>query len=236
MKQPLLRHCLGTSLCAAVLLAGCNQAQRRPVYARSYVSNSMGSTAIMPGYNPGTVFTTSAPPESVSAKPAEPLPPAPAAEAQTASEKKMPDELPPATLTASPVKPPETKSAEEKLVDHQEAFPAAYAIPVTGAKEESPRRRSYADITAKPCFSHSPDYSWVQGELIYLHSRNVWRIRYASVDEDDKYGGSLVLTDCGSMTNFLSGQMVKVEGHPADADSQDAPATYKVTRIHPLPH
>jgi hypothetical protein len=182
----------------------------------------MGSVAIMPGYNPGTVFTTSGPTESVSAKPAEPLPPAPAAETQTASEKKMPDELPPTTLTASPVKPAESKLAEEKLVDHQEAQPAAYAIPVTGAKEDFARRRSYADITAKPCFSHSPDYSWVQGELQYLHTRNAWRIRYASVDEEDNFGGGMTLVETGPMDHYKDGQLVRIEGRPDHPDAKDA--------------
>jgi hypothetical protein len=182
----------------------------------------MGSVAIMPGYNPGTVFTTSGPTESVSAKPAEPLPPAPAAETQTASEKKMPDELPPTTLTASPVKPAESKLAEEKLVDHQEAQPAAYAIPVTGAKEDFARRRSYADITAKPCFSHSPDYSWVQGELQYLHTRNAWRVRYASVDEEDNFGGGMTLIETGPMDHYKDGQLVRIEGRPDHPDAKDA--------------
>ncbi len=228
MKQPLLRHCLGTSLCAVVLMAGCNQAQRQPAYARQ----SMGSVAIMPGYNPGTVFTTSAPTEAVSAKPAEPLPPAPAAETQVATDKKMPEELPPTALTASPAKSEDVKHADAKLVDQQETLPASYAIPVTGAKEDFPRRRSYADITAKPCFSHAPDYSWVQGELQYLHTRHAWRIRYASVDEDDNYGGGMTLIEAGPMDYYKDGQLVRIEGRPDNPDSKDA--SFRVSSIHVL--
>jgi hypothetical protein len=230
MMQPLLRHGLGMSFCTALLLAGCNQAQRQPAYAR----NAMGSVAIMPGYNPGTVFTTSVPTETVSAKPAEPLPQAPATETPVAAEKKMPEELPPTTLTASPPKheSEEVKHADAKLVDQQEALPASYAIPLTGGKEESIRRRSYADITAKPCFSHAPDYSWVQGELQYLHTRHTWRIRYASVDDDDVYGGAMNLVESGPMDTFKDGQLVRVQGRP---DSPDAKETsFRVASIHVL--
>jgi hypothetical protein len=143
---------------------------------------------------------------------------------------------PPINVASAPVKevkevetiPTVTKSADSEMT------PAGYAVPMTGGKEEMVRRRSYADITAKPCFAHAPDYSWVQGELVHLHSHNVWRIRYASVDEEDKYGGGVNLIETGSMDNFQDGQLVRIEGRPADPDNKES--EYRVNSIHALPN
>jgi hypothetical protein len=104
---------------------------------------------------------------------------------------------------------------------------------LSGKRDDRIRRRSYADITAKPCFAHAADYSSVTGELQYIHSRNQWRVRYASVDEDDKYGGGLTLVNAGPMTEYHDGMLVKVDGQIADADAKEG--TYRVRSIQVLP-
>ncbi len=226
MSRLMLRDWLGTSVCAAVLMAGCSSAQRQPAYS----NRTLGSVSMLPGYTPGTVFSTS-PVETTASKPATLASlPAPAAEAQ--SEKDMTTEhLPPAPVTTAPAKEVETIPTVAKSSD-QEATPAGYAIPITGTKDEFSRRRSYVDITAKSCFSHAPDYSWVQGELVYLHSHNCWRIRYASVDEDDKFGGGVNLIETGPMDNYKDGQCVRVQGRPSDSENKDS--EYRVTSIQAL--
>src|SRR5207249_1204847 len=77
MRRLMLREWLGSSVCAAVLMAGCNQAQRQPAYS----TRPMGSVAMLPGYTPGTVFTTTAAAASSSLPKSEPVAalPAPAA-------------------------------------------------------------------------------------------------------------------------------------------------------------
>ena len=228
MRQLMLRRWLGGSVCAAVLMAGCNQAQRQPAYS----SRPIGSVAMLPGYTPGTVFS-SAPMQTQAAKPAPVATmPTPAPEAQPDKVKQVTELLPPVTPTPAPVKDVEPIPTVAKNTE-SEATPAAYAVPLSGGKDEPFHRRSYVDITAKPCFAHAPDYSWLQGELTYLHSRNCWRIRYASVDEDDKYGGGVYLTETGPMDNFKDGQLVRIEGRPADMDNKDS--DYRVNAIHPLP-
>jgi hypothetical protein len=94
------------------------------------------------------------------------------------------------------------------------------------------RRRSFADITADPCFAHSPDYTSVTGELYYHKAQNCWTLRFASVDEEDRYGGSVTLTDMGTMNEYHSGQMVQVQGHMAEADSQEPAPKFQVQSIH----
>jgi hypothetical protein len=237
MRRLTLREWLGSSVCAAVLMAGCNQAQRQPAYS----TRPMGSVAMLPGYTPGTVFTTTASAESAAPKPAmvSSLPAPAANETNSASEQIKTVADKPTEVTAPiNVAPTQTKEVESiptvtKSAD-SEMTPAGYAVPVSGGKEEMTHRRSYADITAKPCFAHAPDYSWVQGELVYLHGRNLWRIRYASVDEEDKYGGGINLIEAGPMDNFQDGQLVRIEGRPADPDNKES--EYRVNSIHALPN
>jgi hypothetical protein len=230
MRRLTLREWLGTSVCAAVMMAGCSSAQRQPAYS----NRSVTSVSMLPGYTPGTVFTTS-PVQSTASKPmATASLPAPATEPQVEKEMKTEmktEALPLANVATAPAKEVETIPTVAKSSD-QEATPAGYSI--RGGQDEMLRRRSYADITAKACFSHAPDYTWVQGELVYLHSHNCWRIRYASVDEDDKYGGGINLVETGPMENFKDGQCVRVQGHPADPENKES--EYRVTSIQALPN
>src|SRR5262249_37348321 len=163
----------------------------------------------------GTVFTTTAAPETQKPAMASTLPaPAPVTEtSKMVADKPMTEEMPPIKTASAPVKEKEAEPIPTMAKSTEsETTPAGYAVPITGGKEEtSVHRRPYVDITAKPCFSHAPDYSWVQGELVHLHSHNCWRIRYASVDEDDKYGGGVNLIETGPMDNFQEGQLVRIE-------------------------
>src|SRR5262249_2401425 len=71
-------------------------------------------------------------------------------------------------------------------------------------------RRSFVDLTAQPWFKHAPDYSWLVGQLHHSKSENCWRLRYASLDENDPYDGEVTLTDCDAMKDLHDGQAVKV--------------------------
>jgi hypothetical protein len=103
-----------------------------------------------------------------------------------------------------------------------------------GPKEERVPRRSFGDITASSTFGHAADYSWVSGELQFVHAHNAWRLRYASVDESDRYGGGVTLICTTPMTQFHDGQQVRIEGHVQDSNPRDT--TYVVQSIQPLPH
>ena len=58
-------------------------------------------------------------------------------------------------------------------------------------------------------------------------------MRYASVDEEDRYNGSVTLMGAGPMTEFKSGQIVRINGHLADADSSVPNPVYVVDSIQP---
>lgn len=96
-------------------------------------------------------------------------------------------------------------------------------------------RRDFADITADPRFSHAEDYSWLVGELNYLHSRRGWRLRYASINEEDPYGGSVSLNVSGHMlANLRDGQIVRVHGMLLDPESRKPAPEYRVVSITAL--
>lgn len=206
MKQPVLRRWLGTGLAGFILVLGCNQAQRQ------CSTCSRGPSA------PAMVMTPATTTETVVV--AAPTPP------------------PAPTLVAAAPTPPSPSVQEttvhKPVVQEKPAEPMGYAHPLTGGQEAGVRRRSFADITAHPSFGHAPDYSWLVGELQYVHIRNAWRVRYASVEEEDRYGGSVTLTETGSMADYKNGQIVRVEGQLADPESRDPSPTYRVRTLRVL--
>lgn len=97
------------------------------------------------------------------------------------------------------------------------------------------QRRSYADITADTRFAHASDYSWLVGKLQYIHGKDQWRVRFASVDEEDRLGGSVTLQGMmRDVENLKDGTMVRVEGILTNAESRAISPNYRVTTITPL--
>jgi hypothetical protein len=157
----------------------------------------------------------------------------------------------PQTQTTVVTQLPEAQAVPEKMPTAPTALPAAAPAPVaktepemqpagytvSAPKDESVKRRSFNDTTANPCFAHAENYSWLKGELQFLHAHNVWRLRYASVDEEDKYGGGVTLIEAGRMNNFTSGQMVRVEGEVVDPDAKEVGSSsfrYRVRNIEAI--
>jgi hypothetical protein len=138
-----------------------------------------------------------------------------------------------------------TSPAPQQAVAEQPPPPATVVPPATNNTalsrgEPPPPRKSFADVTAQPFFSHAADYSWLQGQVEYSHFGNSWRLRYASVDESDSYGGSVTLLDNNLLQNLKDGQYVRVQGHLAsDAEVQQAthfPDRTAGRNISPLYH
>jgi hypothetical protein len=61
--------------------------------------------------------------------------------------------------------------------------------------------------------SCSADYSRVTGQLSYVHTGGgLWVVRYAPIDGEDRYGGSVVLAPVVSMDSYKEGDLVSVTG------------------------
>jgi hypothetical protein len=59
----------------------------------------------------------------------------------------------------------------------------------------------------------APDHSWITGQLFYVHADGGrWVLRYTSVGEQDKFGGSVVLAPGVEMKNYREGDLVSVNG------------------------
>ena len=92
-------------------------------------------------------------------------------------------------------------------------------------------RRSFVDLTAQPWFKHAPDYSWLVGELRYSKSENCWRLRYASLDENDPYDGEVTLVDYTPASDLHDGHYVKVAGRLADPGRKELGSPFKVSSM-----
>jgi hypothetical protein len=227
MLQPSLRKWLGASVLGSALMVGCSHSKQ--------CTSCSANRQVSPGYV--TMLPTSPYQAPVTYAQAPVMPVQPPVQKAEAVPTMLPPAMPPAQApTPEPVAatapaPVAQASAVEPSKSEKDAFPVSYSL--TGGEEKPVARRSYADITAKPCYAHAPDYSWVSGELQFVHSRNEWRVRYASVDEEDRYGGSLTLIEMGPMTDHKDGEYVRVSGQVTDGDSREP--HYRVGSIEALP-
>ena len=78
-------------------------------------------------------------------------------------------------------------------------------------------------------YGHAPDYTWLCGEV--QHTRRGWHLRYASMDETDMHGGSVMLTDNGQLSDLKDGDIVVVKGRLQDTDSRTAAPVYVVSDV-----
>ncbi|MFL5339136.1 MAG: hypothetical protein ACJ8F7_03130 [Gemmataceae bacterium] len=96
-------------------------------------------------------------------------------------------------------------------------------------------RRSFPDITARGGFAHAANYSWLVGELHFSAQKGQWRLRYAAIDDEDRYGGGVTLDAAQhQMKDLQDGMMVRVEGSLADPEARDPAPVYRVRDIAPV--
>jgi hypothetical protein len=143
-------------------------------------------------------------------------------------------DLQPAPVSSSynPITQPVAPQVTETPVPEVEQ--TGFQIDLHGLKNDGIKRRTFRDITADPCFAHADDYSSVTGELYYEKAQEVWTVRYGSAEDEDRYGGSVTLSEVGAMDAYKSGQMVQVMGHMVDPESKERHPSYKVESIQPV--
>ena len=80
--------------------------------------------------------------------------------------------------------------------------------------------------------SHANDYSWVTGQLEYLNSKKVWRLRYAGHDEEDVHGGTITLMGADHLLDhYKDGDQIKVEGQLLDLGNHQVSPHYQVNTL-----
>jgi hypothetical protein len=107
--------------------------------------------------------------------------------------------------------------------------PQVMAAPAARQPEQEIKKEYQKKVGA------ADDYSWITGQLFYLHTDGgVWVVRYASVGENDRFGGSVVLASAVNMKNFRDGDLVCVTGELLSngrASSHLGGAPYRATHI-----
>ncbi len=84
--------------------------------------------------------------------------------------------------------------------------------PVVFAKSIKPSKSSL-DSNNDVTYGHADDYSWLKGRLQRVHVPGVeWKIRYSPIDEDDQWGGSMVLATDIRLEGFEDGDAVHIDG------------------------
>ena len=132
--------------------------------------------------------------------------------------------------TVTALKPADPEPAAEPAPESKAVW---QKIPWSGDRERL-GRRTFTDLTADPAYAHAPDYGWLVGALDYVQGENVWRLHYASAEDDDRYDGDVTLIDAPAMTGFHSGQIVRVEGRLLNPESQEFEPAYHVESLKPL--
>jgi hypothetical protein len=145
----------------------------------------------------------------------------------------------PAPVLHTTAKPDPAKSTDVAMITGErksapEVDSGVLQYVVNPYREGPAGRRTFTDITAHPKFAHDPNYRWLVGRLDYSKVRQTWTLRFASVEEDDRYGGSVTLADSGRLAAFQSGQLVRVEGQLVDpVDTRPRPA-FHAQSIRPV--
>ncbi len=86
--------------------------------------------------------------------------------------------------------------------------PAASRTIDTGANNPFELDRRYESRVDR-----AADYSWVTGQLFYVHADGgLWVLRYAPMGKEDPNGGSVVLARDRQMDSYREGDLVTVHG------------------------
>lgn len=135
---------------------------------------------------------------------------------------------PPATPRPTPMaslKAPEEKKPTKPEVDVVAAIPTD-AIPASEVQQASATSTSPTDAPVRAAsmpptndctnpsasFWHNEDHTELRGQLQNTRLTKGWRLRYAPIDQDDEFGGSVRFTDDSQIDGFQDGQMVRVRG------------------------
>jgi hypothetical protein len=209
MKRTLVFPLLGAGLIGSVLTPGCETPDPRPFALNRYPQTASAPAPIDRGAS--TDLGRAAPATTPNAMESMPPPEFPSPTADAASE-----------AAAKPLGMDSDRQAS--LADIRTALPqeapSASGMPTTPA----------VPMDGKPAAmtGHAADYSWLYGEVHYDHISRGWRLRYASLDEIDRWGGAVILAAESDLEKLKEGQVVKVQGRLLEpANSKSSPG-YRV--------
>jgi hypothetical protein len=187
-----------------------------PAKPEGQVASDLGSAA--PATNPNAMESLPAPVFPLGTTPPESQAVAVQAETRPAMQQS-------GFADAAPVAPqqqPQPSPQQELQVAPPQQL-QAQAPPVTAAPPADPSPPS------RP--GHAEDYSWLCGEVQYDHISKGWRLRYASLDEVDRWGGAVILVADGSLQSLKDGQIIRVRGNLINQEGRKGAPAYRVEAI-----
>jgi hypothetical protein len=108
--------------------------------------------------------------------------------------------------------------------------PSEPVQPVTSTDDD-------ASTNDETLMRHAEDYGWLQGTLEYVHSNSGrWKLRYAPLWAEDRFGGSVSLEPGAWLDKFREGDVIYMEGElvqPRSSDHGSSPV-YRVHSIRPV--
>jgi hypothetical protein len=114
------------------------------------------------------------------------------------------------------------------------SFPVEVPAPA-GSEQPAPAPLPTSAVGASGHgYGHAADYGWLVGEVQYLRAQNVWHLRFAPADEDDRNGGCVLLAGEVTLSPSQSGQRVRVSGCLVNPDAADVRPLYWVKSLEVL--
>ena len=80
-------------------------------------------------------------------------------------------------------------------------------------------------------FGHDVNYRWLVGTLDYSRIQRAWLLRYVPYEEDDRYGGCVMLVGAVPTKSLKPGATVRVEGSLIDPDSRQLRPAFQVQNL-----
>ena len=118
-----------------------------------------------------------------------------------------------------PWAPGHLESAPEPAPEYDEApvEPAPEPPPATARKpiidESEPDTVPVSTTVPESIYGRDANYTWLKGQLQRVHvPGGEWKLRYAPLDQQDRWGGSVVLATDVRLDAFVDGDIVYIEG------------------------
>jgi len=125
----------------------------------------------------------------------------------------------PSAPAGEPVKAPKDVDPGKKLPEGGKApeakAPATFEVAPASAQtiEKESKSPFELDRRYETRVDRAADYSWLTGQLFYVHADGgLWVLRYASLSTDDINGGGVVLARDLQMDSYHEGDLVKIHG------------------------
>jgi hypothetical protein len=223
MKRKSIVQSLNAGMLICLVMAGCETPDPRPVTVSR--RPTMPAAPLRTENKEVANLGSAAPATTPNAMESLPAPefPASAAESTTPAVDNRESAVKQASFTdikpaVPPTVPPTVPFSLPQAVSQ---VPVAENTSVSG----SGRAENYANA------GHAEDYSWLRGEVQYDHISKGWRLRYAGLDEADRWGGAVILISDSALDKLRDGQIIKVQGHMIDSENRKGTPMYRTESI-----